>query len=170
MSTVKELLKKYQIKLDIIEIKNTKPSILKTLVKKNVSISAFDDLIKKQLAGKKGKCLVYERLEMSDYLLTECNISVEDKIELFLIRSEMNDLPCNFGQETQCEQGCYEVLNSEHLNSCPKLNKQKSKTHNYENILKGKIYQKLEVLKNIQENNIIRIKKLRDSVDVNFSC
>ena len=29
VSTVKELLKKYQIKLDMIEIKNTKPSILK---------------------------------------------------------------------------------------------------------------------------------------------
>ena len=106
VSTVKELLNKYQIKLDIIEIKNTKPSIFKKLVKKNIEISAFGDLIKKQLAGKKRKYLVYERLEMSDYLLPECKISVEDKIELFLIRSEMNDLPCNFGKETQCEQGC----------------------------------------------------------------
>ena len=53
VSTVKELLKKYQIKLDMIEIKNTKQSIFKKMVK---------------------------RLEMSDYLLPECKISEEDKI------------------------------------------------------------------------------------------
>ena len=139
------------------------------MVKKNIAQSAFDDLIKKQLALGK-KYLVYERLKMSYYLLPECKISVEDKIELFLIRSEMNDLPCNFGKETQCEQGCYEVLNSEHLNSCPKLNKLNNKTHNYENILNGKINQKVEVLRNIQENIIERIQKLRDSVDFNVSC
>ena len=55
VSTVKELLKKYQIKLDMTEIKNTKPSIFKNLVKNNIAQSAFDDLIKKQLAGKKRK-------------------------------------------------------------------------------------------------------------------
>ena len=64
-------------------------------------LHGFDNLIKKQLAGQKRKYLFYERLELVDNLLPECKISVEDKIDLFLIRSEMNDLPCNFGKETQ---------------------------------------------------------------------
>ena len=55
VSTVKELLKKYQIKLDMIEIKNTKPSIFKKLVKKNIAQSAFDDLIKKKISREKRK-------------------------------------------------------------------------------------------------------------------
>ena len=83
----------------------------------------------------------------------------------------MNYLPCNFGKETQCEQGCYEVLNSEHLNACPKLKKKENiKTYNYENILNGKVNQKLEVLKIIEENNIKSIQKLRDSEDFNVFC
>ena len=39
----------------MIEIKNTKTSIFKKkIIKKNIAQSAFDDLIKKQLAEKKG--------------------------------------------------------------------------------------------------------------------
>ena len=170
VSTVTELLEKYNLKMSMKEIQSTTPSIFKNLVKKNVEKCAFNDLIKKQKSGQKGQLLVFERLEMSDYLLPECKISVEDKIELFSIRSEMNNLPCNFGKETQCEQGCYEVLNSEHIYSCTKLNKQKIPINNYENILKGTMNQKVEVLKKIQENNLIRMQKLRDSVDINVNC
>ena len=117
---------------------------------------------------KKGRNINYERLEMSDYLLPECQISVEDKRELFLIRSEMNELPCNFGNPTLCDLGCSQVLNSEHINSCPKLNQKEALP--YENILNGKMNQKVLVLKKIQENNAIRITKLRDSVNSNITC
>ena len=37
------------------------------------------------------------KIEMTDYLLPECELSNKDKIELFHIRSEMNDLPFNYG-------------------------------------------------------------------------
>ena len=122
------------------EIFKTKPSILKNLVKKNIEIVAFRELIEKQKRGQKGRHINYERLEMSDYLLPECQISVEDKKELFLIRSEMNELPCNFGNPTLCELGCSQVLNSEHINSCPKLNQKEALK--YENILNGTKNQK----------------------------
>ena len=82
----------------------------------------------------------------------------------------MNNLPCNFGKETKCEQGCYEILNSEHIYSCTKLNIQKIPINKYENILKGTMNQKVEVLKKIQENNQIRTQKLWDSVDINGNC
>ena len=88
--------------------------------------------------------------------------------ELFLIRSVMNELPCNFGNPTLCDLGCSQVLNSEHINSCPKLNQKEALP--YENILNGKMNQKVLVLKKIQENNAIRITKLRDSVNSNITC
>ena len=138
------------------------------MVKKKIEIVAFHELIEKQKGGKKGRNINYERLEMSDYLLPECQISVEDKRELFLIRSEMNELPCNFGNPTLCDLGCSQVLNSEHINSCPKLNQKEALP--YENILNGKMNQKVLVLKKIQENNAIRITKLRDSVNSNITC
>ena len=167
-STVSKLIEKYDLKLSLSEIFKTKPSIFKNLVKKHIKIVAFRELVEKQKRGQKGRQINYERLEMSDYLLPECQISVEDKKELFLIRSEMNELPCNFGNPTLCELGCSQVLNSEHINSCPKLNKKEALQ--YENILNGTMNQKVLVLKKIQENNAIRINKLRDSVNCKITC
>ena len=132
-STVNKLIEKYDLKISLSEFFLTKPSIFKNMVKKKIEIVAFHELIEKQKGGQKGRNINYERLEMSDYLLPECQILVEDKRELFLIRSEMNELPCNFGNPTLCELGCSQVLNSEHINLCPTLN-QKGYLH-YKSIL-----------------------------------
>ena len=137
-------------------------------MKKHIEIVAFCELVEKQKRGQEGRQINYERLEMSDYLFPEFQILVEDKKELFLIRSEMNELPCNFGNPTLCKLGCSQVLNSEHINSCPKLNKKEALQ--YENILNGTMNQKVLVLKKVQDNNEIRINKLRDSVNCKITC
>ena len=49
---------------------------------------------------------------MTDYLLPESEMSNKDKIELFHIRTEMNDLPFNFGSKTICDKGCKEILDN----------------------------------------------------------
>ena len=83
VSTVTGLFLKNDLKMSMKEIQSTTPSIVKNWVKKNVDKCAFNDLIKKQKSGQKGHFVVFERLETSEYLLPECKISVEYKIEFF---------------------------------------------------------------------------------------
>ena len=150
-SSVKELVKVYDLQLNMEEIKKTKQSVFKNLVKGKVEKFAFKTLIEKQQKGQKGRLLQYERLELADYLLPECEISVEERREIFSVRTEMDDFPCNFGNVTNCDMGCKEVLNSEHLLTCFEINKEET-TFKFENILKGTMKQKVLIIKKIQEN------------------
>ena len=121
VSSVKELIHVYQIKLTICEIKTMKTSLFKSLVKRKVEKTAFQNLSDKKDHGQKGCHIQYESMKMADYLHPECEISLSDKYEIFSIRSEMNDFPSNFGNKTLCTMGCLEVLNSEHVTTCPRL-------------------------------------------------
>ena len=56
---------------------------------------------------------------MVDYLLPECEISNDEKIEWFHIRTEMNDLPFNYGRKIICDNGCKETLDNKHFLNCP---------------------------------------------------
>ena len=62
VSNVKELLNMYTIDLIMAEIKNTRQSIFKALVKRQIEKVAFRTLIEKQQKGQKGRYLKYERL------------------------------------------------------------------------------------------------------------
>ena len=83
---------------------------------------------------------------MADYLHPECNISLPDQYEMFLIRSKMNEFPSNFGDKTLCTMGCLEILNSEHVTVCPELTNKGNNSVEYKNILKGS-------MKQFKENN-----------------
>ena len=84
---------------------------------------------------------------------------------MFAYRSEINELPCNYGNKTECEIGCNSQImnNKEHLNNCPQINVCEN-TMNLTKLLNGSNKEELKVLQKIQENNIIRIDHLRDSV------
>jgi len=113
---------------------------------------AFRNLIEKQQNGKKGKMIHYETLQISDYLLPECSLSVSDKFELFAYRTEMNDLPNNFGRDDICEMGCLEAMDNSHLLLCSGLNYNDPHELKYEQLLNGNINEKVAVLKKLQEN------------------
>ena len=95
--------------------------------------------------------LKYEKLELADYLLPECEVTLEERREIFYVRTEMDDFPCNFGNKTNCDMGCKEVLNSEHLLTCVAINKEET-ILKFENILKETMKQKVSIIKKIQEN------------------
>ena len=100
-----------------------KPSLLKSMVRKRVREVAFENLIIKKNDGQKDLFIQYEKPEMAAYFSSKSNISVTNKLEMFAIRCEMNDLPSNFGNKTICEMGCQnQMINSEHMLSCPVLN------------------------------------------------
>ena len=97
VSSVTELMETYNINLTLNQIQDMKRSLFKNHVKRQVEKLAFTSLTLKQKGGKKGQKLGYKCLEMADYLLPECEISYQEKIEKFHIRTEMNDLPFNYG-------------------------------------------------------------------------
>ena len=134
------------------------------MVKRKVHDKAFKDLIKKKNDGQKGSLIKYEKLEMATYLLSKSNISVKDKIEMYAIRCEMNELPFNYGEKTNCEMGCQaQVMNNEHILNCPALNCDASRM-NITDILNGNNKQKLKTLNKFKENVKRRTEYLRDSV------
>ena len=101
---------------------------------------------------------------MADYLLPESQATPEEKTHIFSIRCEMEDFPSNFGIKTNCEFGCSQLMNSEHLTVCLTLNKEETNYLKYEHILKGSMNEKLYIFHKIQENNERRKHLLRDSV------
>ena len=100
---------------------------------------------------------------MAQYLLAKSQNSVQDKIEIFAYRCEMNSLPFNFGQKANCEQGCPNEMNNEHLLNCPQLNKE-TEVEEFNQILNGTNQQKLIILKKLKENSKRRTQLLMDSV------
>ena len=70
-----------------------KTSQFKRMVKKQIHKVAFEDLIIRKNNGGKGHKTVYECLQMTDYLLPECSLNLEDKAEMFSLRTEIKPNP-----------------------------------------------------------------------------
>ena len=133
-------------------------------MKRKIHQKAFRDLVYRKNNGQKGCKIQYEKLDLAAYLTSKSNISVKDKLEMFAYRSEMNELPCNYGNKTECEMGCNsQIMNNERLLNCPQINVCEN-TMNLTQLLNGSNKEKFKVLQKLQENNIIRIDHLRDSV------
>ena len=84
VSTVLEDLEKNDFHIEIGEIRDMKKSKFKAIVKEKIRNGAFQYLLKKKEGrtseNAKGKILVYNELEMREYLSTkENNISIEEK-------------------------------------------------------------------------------------------
>ena len=116
--------------------------LFKVLVKRQIEKVAFRNLIEKPQRGQKGRLLKYKKLELADYLLPECEVTLEERGEIFSVRTELEDFPCNFGNKTNCDMECKEVLNSEHLLTCVEINKEDTILKS-EIILKGTMKQKV---------------------------
>ena len=164
VQNVTKLLSEYNINITLSEIKSKKPSLFKSMVKRKVHAKAFEDLIKKKNDGQKGCYIEYEELEMASYLMSKSNISVKDKIEMFAIRCEMNELPSNYGKKENCEMGCQaQEMNNKHILDCPKLNGNLDR-RNITEILNGNNQQKVKTFNKFKENMERRKSYLRDSL------
>ena len=95
VNNITQLLTDYNVKMTFLEVKNMKQGLYKSLVKRKVHDKAFKDLINKKNMGQKGRNIKYEKLEMAHYLLAKSKNSVQEKVEIFAYRCEMNNLPFN---------------------------------------------------------------------------
>ena len=158
------LVKKYNINLTLYEIEKMKTSSFKKLVKQKVKEIAFLKLTQRQQEGEKGKTIVYNSLGMADYLQPESKLTVREKIEMFALRCQMNENPFNFGEHINCQMGCSQLQENEHILNCPLLNEHEDQM-NIEDIRNGSLNRKIEVLRRFNENNNRMKQHLRDSVD-----
>ena len=113
-----------------------KKSQFKNLVEKQIRKIAFRDLINKKNNGQKGKNLRYEYLQTTDYLMPECSLNLEDKIE-------MNSNPYNFGNKENCELGCLIPKDNEHYLNCNILNEGIKNDMKYSEFLNGPLETKI---------------------------
>jgi hypothetical protein len=157
------LIQKYNLNLSLTDIKNMKTNLFKKLVKKQMKEIALSELIFRQKKGAKGKFIHYNSFNMAEYLLPESNLTVIEKVQIFALRTEMNDNPCNFGEKIQCQLGCSQVQDNEHILNCPVLEESEN-ILNLEDLRNGPIHKKIEIIRKFNKNSI-RIKEhLRDSV------
>ena len=141
-SETDKIIKQFDLNLSNQEILQMNAHKYKSLVRKKSKIAALTYLLDKQQRGKKGKYIEYKSLQMADYLLPKSEIPIEEKIELFSIRTEINNLPCNFGISEPCYYGCLEIISNEHVFMCPVLNSDNPHTMKYEYLLNGNIAEK----------------------------
>ena len=116
-------------------------------MKKKTNLAAFKYLCDKQQAGKKGKYLKYEELQIADYLLPDSEATIEEKFDMFALRTEMNDLPHNFGKTDPCKYGCQEDMSNIHIFRC-----RNPARNPFEKLNIGNVKEKVEALKIFQNN------------------
>ena len=168
VSSTFKLLQTFEINLNENEIAQMTRKDFKKLTKQSAIKIAFQNLKNKQANGSKGKKIIYESLKLADYLQPDCQLSVEDKRLMFSLRTEMNEIPSNYGTQTNCIAGCNTILTNIHIFRCEILNNKQTNNLDYTYILNGNINQQIEVLKHMKAN-IIKMNQLeinlRDSAE-----
>ena len=107
---------------------------------------------------------MYTSICMARYLLPETNLTVSEKTDIFALRSQMNENPCNFWDKINCQMGCSQIQENEHILNCPQMDGNEIYM-NLEDLRNGPEYKQLEVLRRFNKNTN-RIKQhLWDSVN-----
>ena len=94
---------------------------------------------------------------MADYLLPDSCASMEEKIDIFEMRVEMNDMPYNFGKKQNCIDGCQDMLTNKHILICPSVNKSNSLVQ-YDQLLNGNVEEKIKVT-HIFKRNLLELRQ-----------
>ena len=165
-STCLNDLKELEINLNLQEIRTISKSRFTNILKEKTRKNALAYLTGKQ--GKKGKEIIYSKLEMSEYLQpTNQVLAIEQKREMFATRNRMIDIPNNFpsrNEKTKCI--CGETEDMVHIYDCEMLKTSETEL-TYQNIFTGNMKQQIEVYKtfkqNLEKREILRRK-------TNFPC
>ena len=121
-STARKNLQDLKINLSNDEIRNMTRATYNNLIRKRCKENAFEYLTNKR--GKKGKNIKYKSLQMSEYLLPNEELSIEQQRNIFEIRNNMTNIKSNFCSENENIEKCVcgKKENMEHLYSCKELN------------------------------------------------
>ena len=114
-SQCKKSMEKIKLNLSNEQIRNMSKYRFKNLVRKKCKESAYQYLMNKR--GKKGEQIIYSSIRMSEYLLPNEKMSIEDQRKIFEIRNNMIDIPANFTSEKENKARCIcgEKENTTHI-------------------------------------------------------
>ena len=88
------------------------------LIRTKYEESAYRYLLKKR--GEKGKQIIYQEIKMSEYLLPNEQLSIDDQRDIFALRNKMTEK----NNTSKCCCGTKEEM--EHVYYCEYLNKEKT--------------------------------------------
>ena len=102
--------------------------LFKSMVKKGTYVAGLKYLKTKQSKGEKAANIVYESIELQDYLHASSNLELEVQRLIFSFRSRMNEIKSNFSRNKSLTSEfslkiCRNQLDNEHLTWCSKINK-----------------------------------------------
>ena len=143
-------LERLKILLSFEEIERIEKKCYRTMLNESISNLALEYLKSKQ--NIKGSEIVYDRIELSEYLSPKTNLSIEDKRNLFAIRNRMVEIPDNFKTsaiENLCI--CKKKENMKHIYECKQLNTNPIEI-SYEKVYNGNIEEQTEILRRFQSN------------------
>ena len=123
------------------------------MVKERINENALNYLTQKQ--QRKGKEIIYKRIELADYLQPYNKLSIEEKRKIFELRNKMTQIPNNFlnkGQKVKCI--CGEDEEMSHVYKCTILNSNKILKIEYEEIYKKNPLKQIEVLRIFERKSL----------------
>ena len=97
-SGVRTDLNEFEIFMTDEEIRKMPVNTFKQLVKEKSVFACINYLQMKQRKAEKGAKIVYQSLELQDYLNPYSNLSLEDQLKIFSLRTQMNPLKSNFSK------------------------------------------------------------------------
>jgi hypothetical protein len=160
-STCVKDLNDLEIQLSFSDIKNMTENGYKEIVRKKCSEYAYKYLMNKR--GTKGSEIEYKELKMSEYLLPNNQLTIEEQRTCFGMRNGMIDIPANFStkKENKAKCICKEKEDMRHIYNCEFLNSDKP-AEKYERIFSDNISEQKSVLKRFEQNMEIREQKAEE--------
>ena len=106
--------------------------------------------------GTKGKEIEYRKIEMSQYLLPNSQLEIQDQKKIFEIRNRMTNISGNYPKQSQNEMKCIcgQQETMKHIYYCKKLNNIEPKVK-YEKIYEGNT-KIMKLIQNRFEQNMNR--------------
>ena len=144
------------IQLSLSEIKNMTEDRYKEIIKNKCTEYAYKYLMKKR--GSKGQEIKYTELGMSEYLLPNDELNIENQRKIFSMRNRMEKIPYNYSSNKENRKkctSCEEYEDMEHIYNCEYLNIEEP-IEKYEKIFIGNIYEQKRVLERFEKNMDIR--------------
>ena len=157
VTTVIEDMKKLELNVKMEEIRKTKKTSWKQVIKEKIKNYTFDKLEKRKLSHSKVENVEHCGINMQKYLKpNKTKISKEDSQLIFKLRCRVTKAKENLKgiyDNLECSACGKEEESQKHIVLCEELNKeQNNKKVNYDKIFNGTVTEKLIIAKIFKEN------------------
>ena len=150
-TTILADLKELNIKETFEEIKLMSKRQFTNILKSRIRENALNYLVGKQKS--KGKEIMYNEIQMAEYLLPDNNLTVIQKQKMFAVRNRMLEMLENFpGKDLNEYCICGQKETIIHIYNCEILSDGEQYNYEYETIFNGKIDDQIEVFKIVEKN------------------